>query len=229
MSDLHGCYDEYMQMLEKINLKKDDLLYIIGDVIDRGDNGIKILLDMMHRENVIPILGNHEYMAYTVLKKFSVEITSENYDKHFLQFEDMRAYENWIFNGGISTIQEYQTLTYDVKQDILKYIEEFDLYEELEVSGRKFVLVHGGLVNFDVDKSLDKYDIHDLIWGRCDYAREYYPDKFLVTGHTPTQHIDNDYKGKIYCKNNHIAIDCGAVFGLGLGCICLDTMEEFYV
>lgn len=228
MSDLHGCYDEYMQMLEKINLKKDDLLYILGDVIDRGDNGIKILLDMMHRENVIPILGNHEYMAYTVLKKFSVEITSENYDKH-LQFEDMRAYENWIFNGGISTIQEYQTLTYDVKQDILKYIEEFDLYEELEVSGRKFVLVHGGLVNFDVDKSLDKYDIHDLIWGRCDYAREYYPDKFLVTGHTPTQHIDSDYKGKIYCKNNHIAIDCGAVFGLELGCICLDTMEEFYV
>ena len=34
---------------------------------------------------------------------------------------------------------------------------------------------------------------------------------------------------RIYKKNNHIAIDCGAVYGNRLGCICLDTMEEFYV
>lgn len=37
------------------------------------------------------------------------------------------------------------------------------------------------------------------------------------------------YKGRIYKNNNHIAIDCGAVFGGRLGCLCLDTMKEFYV
>ena len=26
-----------------------------------------------------------------------------------------------------------------------------------------------------------------------------------------------------------VAIDCGAVYGGRLGCICLDTMEEYYV
>lgn len=30
-------------------------------------------------------------------------------------------------------------------------------------------------------------------------------------------------------QNRHIALDCGAVFGNTLGCICLDTGEEFYV
>ena len=30
-------------------------------------------------------------------------------------------------------------------------------------------------------------------------------------------------------KNNHIAIDCGAVFNFGLGCLRLDDMKEFYV
>ena len=47
---------------------------------------------------------------------------------------------------------------------------------------------------------------------------------------TPTGLIEKEYVGKIYKKHNHIAVDCGAFFKDGrLGCICLDTMEEFYV
>ena len=49
-----------------------------------------------------------------------------------------------------------------------------------------------------------------------------------MTGHTPTGLIEKASAGRIYRKNNHIAIDCGAVFGNPLGCICLDTGEEFY-
>ena len=41
MSDLHGCYDKYAQMLEKIGFGDGDTLYILGDVIDRGPDGIE--------------------------------------------------------------------------------------------------------------------------------------------------------------------------------------------
>ena len=34
MSDLHGCYDKYERMLKKISFSKDDILYILGDVVD---------------------------------------------------------------------------------------------------------------------------------------------------------------------------------------------------
>ena len=34
MSDLHGMYDEYLKMLEKIGFGEDDTLYILGDIID---------------------------------------------------------------------------------------------------------------------------------------------------------------------------------------------------
>ena len=34
--DIHGQYDDYIQILEQIDLKDDDTLYIIGDAIDRG-------------------------------------------------------------------------------------------------------------------------------------------------------------------------------------------------
>ena len=68
MSDLHGCYDKYKNMLEKINLSENDTLYILGDVVDRGKDGIKILLDIMKRKNIVPLLGNHDFTAYSVLK-----------------------------------------------------------------------------------------------------------------------------------------------------------------
>lgn len=228
MSDLHGCYDKYKQMLEKIKFNSEDTMYVLGDIIDRGDDGVKILLDMMRRPNVVPILGNHEYMAYSVLKKFNVEITAYNYNSQ-LDAEAIQMYENWMFNGGIPTCHAFSKLDIPTRDSILEYLGEFELYEELEINGNKFVLVHGGLVEFAEDKQLSEYDIHDVIWGRCDYARLYYKDKYLITGHTPTYNIDEKYRGKIYRLNNHIAIDCGAVFGEALGCVCLNTLEEFYV
>jgi serine/threonine protein phosphatase 1 len=58
---------------------------------------------------------------------------------------------------------------------------------------------------------------------------QYFDDCYIVTGHTPTKFINKNSPGKIYQKSHHIAIDCGAVFRNPLGCICLDTLEEFYI
>ena len=63
ISDIHGCYQSYLKMLEKLGVRDSDTVYILGDTIDRGRDGIKVLQDMMMRPNIIPILGNHEYMA----------------------------------------------------------------------------------------------------------------------------------------------------------------------
>ena len=64
---------------------------------------------------------------------------------------------------------------------------------------------------------------------RAAHAECYFEDMTIVTGHTPTGFIDPAYTGQIWKANRHIAIDCGAVFGNPLGCICLDTMEEIYI
>ena len=36
MSDMHGCYDEYKEMLKKINFADKDRLFVLGDVVDVG-------------------------------------------------------------------------------------------------------------------------------------------------------------------------------------------------
>ena len=56
MSDLHGCYDKYIKMLEKINFNENDMLYILGDIVDRGPDGIKILLDINSSDRNVKII-----------------------------------------------------------------------------------------------------------------------------------------------------------------------------
>lgn len=43
MSDIHGCYAEFIEMLQKINFGDDDELYVLGDIFDRGPQPLKVL------------------------------------------------------------------------------------------------------------------------------------------------------------------------------------------
>jgi len=99
------------------------------------------------------------------------------------------------------------------------------------VAGETFVLVHGGLGKaFSPARPLDSYELDDYLFSRADYSRVFFPDKFVVSGHTPTRTIPgNPAPDRIYRANRHIAIDCGCTFGGYLGAICLETGEEYYV
>ena len=228
MSDLHGCYEAYKKALDLIQLQPEDDLYILGDVCDRGSNPVAILKDMMQRDNVYPLMGNHDYIALVMLKKLCVKITEENVETH-LSTKDMEAFMMWMQDGGQPTVDGFKALSYEEKMDVLDYLSEFSMYEEVSVNGKDYVLVHADLHNFHKDRSLDSYGIDEMVFQRCNYDQMYFEDKYVITGHTPTILIDESQAGQIIEKNNHIAIDCGCVFGFGLGIYCLDTQEKFYV
>lgn len=228
MSDIHGCYKEYLKALKIIDFKDEDQLYVLGDMIDRGDEPIQLLLDMMSRHNVFPLLGNHEYMALSVLRKLCVEITEENVESH-LSEEDMINYITWMENGGNTTIEQFKKLTKEEQEDILDYLEECLLIEEMNVNGNDYVLVHAGLEPFDENKDVFDYRLDELIFKSPNYQKQYFKNKYLITGHTPTVALDLNKKGEIIELNHHIAIDCGCVFGLNLGVFCLENHKKYYV
>lgn len=60
MSDVHGEYEKYAAMLEKIRFSREDTLFVLGDVVDRGPEPVSVLLDMASRDNVHLLKGNHE-------------------------------------------------------------------------------------------------------------------------------------------------------------------------
>ncbi len=47
ISDIHGNKRAWESIKKQINLNEDDMLYILGDVIDRGRDGINILLEII--------------------------------------------------------------------------------------------------------------------------------------------------------------------------------------
>lgn len=229
MSDLHGNYDSYIAMLDKINFQNSDILFILGDILDRGPNPIKIILDLMKRPNVEIIAGNHCVMACECFKFLLQEITEENLSE--IDDDTIEKLLNWQQNGSASTTKEFHSCDKETQKEIIEFISDFELYDEIEVCGKTFVLVHAGLANFDSEKELWEYELDELVWHRPDYDRKYFEDKYVITGHTPTMAIEgNPRPGYIYHANNHIAIDCGCSFPGGrLGCLRLEDMKEFYV
>lgn len=145
MSDLHGCFEEYKRMLEKIDFKESDTLYILGDIVDRGSQSIEILQDMMLKSNVFPILGNHEYMLNECLDFMLSEINEENIstinDSNIIQ-----KLTSWITeNGGAPTFEQLNHLSKEELLDLQDYLMEFEIYKSLEVNQKRFVLVHANM------------------------------------------------------------------------------------
>lgn len=242
ISDLHGDYEKYREMLDLIHFGADDTLYVLGDIIDRGKNGLKILLHMMENSNIVPIVGNHELMAYRNLERLVQEETGEAEEAP--DEERMYLLLEWIQNGGDTTVEEYRTLLLSEKKKVLEYLREFWGGMEVEVDGQRYVMIHGGFENFETGKPLNAYPIIELTCARMDVEKNYYKDKVIIFGHTPTRHYHAKNQGKrleklapeefcddIYVSEDGmlIGIDCGCAHGGKLGCYCLDTKECFYV
>ncbi|WP_297241102.1 metallophosphoesterase [uncultured Flavonifractor sp.] len=231
ISDLHGDYFKYRTLLENLSFQSRDTLYVLGDVIDRGPDGVRLLQDMMTRPNVVPILGNHELTAAICLRWLLEEITEARLAA--LGTEQLAVYQNWMHNGGEPTLRALSRLSQEERQELLAYLQEMDLYAQVKAGGRTFVLVHGGLDHFAPDKALEDYELEDFLFCRPRPDAVFYPDRFLVYGHTPTRllhhQMGNPPSDTIFRHGNQIAIDCGCGHGGKLGCLCLETLEEFYV
>ncbi|MCQ2465448.1 MAG: fructose-bisphosphatase class III [Oscillospiraceae bacterium] len=226
MSDLHGEYRKYIQMLETINFSDEDTLFVLGDIVDRGDEPVRLLKDLMGRHNVFVTMGNHDYFACDVLSQLMEEITD---DTTALAPELMNQVLDWVQDGGLNTMLQFRELSGEERNDIISFISSLPMVEIAEINDRCFVMSHAGLGNFQKGKKLRDYSVFELIGARPEPDIRCFDDEtvFVVCGHTPTVNICGE--NRIYQKNGNIYIDCGAVFGGKLGCLCLDTMEEFYV
>ena len=60
VSDLHGEGDRFERLLEGIGFSPSDTLYILGDVIDRGPDGVALLQKIRRTPNMVMLMGNHE-------------------------------------------------------------------------------------------------------------------------------------------------------------------------
>lgn len=237
VSDIHGHYDKYLKLLDTIQFSEKDALYVLGDVIDRGPEGFRIMLDIAGRPNVVGLLGNHEAMAMSALPHILRAV--QEGENGTLSRAGQNAVRLWFLNGGEASLTNLLKLDAAQIQTACAYMKQLPLYLETAVEGRSFVLVHGGLGGFSPDRPLHDYEPDEILWCRPTPETVYFPDKYVIFGHTPVQlltsanrraALSGSVPAKIFRSGNLIDIDCGCILPTGkLGCLCLNTMEEFYV
>lgn len=241
-SDLHGRYDLWEKIKEKI--QPDDIVYNLGDNIDRGPDGIKICQDLMTMKNVKCIRGNHEMMAIEAIPC----LLANNFNTIPVQ--------NWFWNGGLKTWDQLEEIGYDdddqaFKEKCWKIINFFkndmrDFYHHsfyTNTNSHIVILSHAGFtpgreyeseIGWARGHFLDKwpqntaFDISDNLWMSNKII--------LVHGHTPIQYLQRDLKLNLdtpevirYCDGHKIDIDLGAVVSNRVALLNLETFEVTYI
>ncbi len=224
VSNLHGCFDKFKKLLKEIQFSDGDIMYVLGDVVDFGDEPIELLCDISMRYNVIPVLGDCDYKAYKLLSELDKMLNGEAPDAEVLS-----EMAQWMQNGGQKTIEGFKALDADMREGVLEYLCDMSLYEEVTVSGKNYVLVHAGIADFDPDTALEDYMPEDFISDPIAPDRQYFKDATIIAGHVPTYEIDGAEHGKIYKGEYAYLIDCGAAFGEALGALRLEDGKKFYI
>lgn len=68
VGDVHGCYDEMMEMIEKLRYEPDkDTLYFTGDLINKGPDSLKVI-DEIVANKFLCVRGNHEAHLLNLVK-----------------------------------------------------------------------------------------------------------------------------------------------------------------
>lgn len=238
MSDIHGCYDDFLSMLEKIGFSDDDRLIIAGDYIDRGTQSYEMLKWIENcPPNVFLLLGNHEekFMEYAELmlmldrdEKLCTDFSSNEdskllYDsvKYFIKSNAL-AYLDFDLYGTISCLLTQHNVTLN---DLCRWaglFREMPYYKKINTGGRTCVAVHAGYSETPENIGEKFSDIEEFYL----YAREEgcqlggIRHGIIIFGHTPTVAEEKfAYNGgnvfRYYDPEKDCVfydIDCGCVF-----------------
>lgn len=210
ISDMHGEKKIFDKLIKNLDFQVDKL-YILGDVIDRGQQSMELLDEVRgmmtsFSQNVYMIKGNHELFCEMYI--------------------DGRLSERvWLSEGygGGPMLKAMKKMSKEDIADLNAFIKGLPIYLEIEspVYG-KMVLTHSG-INADVLVRNDDETINVIKSIEAGYASNDFNflcsgdihrmpvkmlDKFMVVGHSPTIFLEgNSYK--IYRRNKYICIDSG--------------------
>ena len=220
VGDLHGQYDTFAAGLEKIGFQDSDQLYVIGDAIDRGDDGIKILQYIKKHKNMDLILGNHEFMMLN-------SVDPEGKKKCNGRDSDLWLY----YNEGRKTFEKYGLLSVKSRLSLLSWLKERYVIKTITVEDKAFCLTHSyfkqGLENKKYSE-MSYGDVWNIVWTsmyREDWETHGYNvygdyDYTFITGHVPVlkvmrwfQYKDDFNELRIFTKGNFIDIDGGCALG----------------
>lgn len=221
ISDIHGEYDLFLQLLDKIKFSADDTLYVCGDIIEKGNHSIKLAQFISAMPNAHCISGNHEY---AFLKNYwgLMQNSPSNFD------EILKKLQNYFPDDG--DLLDWELV--DWFESLPYYIEEKD-----------FICVHAG-VPLDKERRilpLNQATPEQLVYDRSFKEPSILPKdgKCVFFGHMPTINLGLESKIKTYLREGtrgdnisdyyKVHLDLGTWISDVLGCFCIETCQKIHV
>lgn len=157
VSDVHGCYNTFLELLKHWNPDTEQLIQV-GDLIDRGNYSpqvVKKAKEIYSDHGAIFIKGNHEYMAC-----------------RFLRTSDMNV---WFRNGGNKTYVQYKGVKRSLYQDVVWFMNL-----PLKWENEHLHISHAG-VSFTANP-YEENNNDGVLWTRNKLKNI---SKLQIVGHTP--------------------------------------------
>lgn len=214
IGDIHGCYDETIALLRKLDYKIEEVeddgqnfglkvshpnnrqVIFLGDLVDRGPNSpavLRLVMSMVQTDIALCVPGNHDLKLQKKLKGKRVNIkhglaeTLEQLEKESPEF--------------LETVKEflYSLTSHYVLDDGKLVVAHAGLREEMQ--GRGSGAVRAFCLYGETTGEIDEFGLPV----RYNWASEYRGSAKVVYGHTPIPEAE--------WLNRTINIDTGCVFG----------------
>lgn len=190
-SDIHGYLSHFKNVLRKASFSADDVLFIVGDMIEKGPNSLgtlRYVMELYERGNVIPLIGNVD--AYRL--KLIYELNEENAFDFYNYILSLRKWVGSSFYEELAaecgyTINSPEDILLSKQAIITHFQNEFNFLAGLPtvVETQNYIFVHGGLrekkTSDNESKGLFELTKFDAFMDNTPHSF----DKYVIVGHWP--------------------------------------------
>jgi calcineurin-like phosphoesterase family protein len=195
VGDIHGCYDELTELLEKAEVGENDRVVSVGDLITKGPKSREVLELFMTDPRFSTVMGNHDLALRRRWNGEDVDLKPSQKETHKELKGEKEAYLNFL--------------------NRVPFIIDLDTH----------LVVHAGLrpnVELYSQTSGDMTRLRTLGGDResddgTPWYHVYYGDKIVLFGHWPSPEPRRGKKA--------IGLDTGCVYGSTLTAYIIETDE----
>jgi len=195
VGDIHGCYDELMELVEKVDLGKDDRVVSVGDLITKGPKSREVLELFMTDARFTTVIGNHDLALRRKWNGEEIELKAAQKEAHKELRGEKDAYAAF-FNRLPFTIDldTHLVVHAGLRPNVELYSQTTD----------DMVLIRTLGPDRESDEGTPWYHV-------------YYGEKIVLFGHWPAP---EPRRGK-----QAIGLDTGCVYGYNLTAYIIETDE----
>lgn len=187
ISDIHGNYSVFCSLLEKVKITTEDVLILIGDVIEKGPYSLatlRLIMEMTKEYEVYCVVGNHDLIYKELLRNDRNEELLE-----YLMSNRKSMIADMCEEAGIQIQVNMDVLQmkYVLRECFADEIGFLDIWPHvIEISN--FVFAHAQVLPGSLEEQLPA----EVVRAEAFMDKGYAFEKYIVVGHWPVMLYDKN-------------------------------------